>query len=248
MAVNSEMERMRALFAGDPRANFGTWRPENGPPVEEENLVQNPNAYNSNKTSNAYKDFIQEAPLRTEQYSPNTGYQDAIRRRLGSISGLSTGPTQNALLAAQQAQLASMQSASGTGQNSSGGAGGYVAGFSNAKMTSQYGMRNGRMHTGTDFALPMGTPLGSMADGVVVRAGDRGGKGNSVTIRYSDGTESTFSHLDSINVKVGQRVGKGQSVGKSGNTGNSSGPHLHLEIRNSAGQLVNPATWLKQNS
>ncbi len=112
MASNTELERIKALFSGDTSANFGTWRPQNTP-VEEEAVA--PTAYNSDRTDNAYKSFMTDAPLRTDQYQPSVTYQDAIRRRLGSINSLGAQPNRNALLAAQQAQLSSMQSGAGEG-------------------------------------------------------------------------------------------------------------------------------------
>lgn len=125
------------------------------------------------------------------------------------------------------------------------GEGKWGAPVSSGAFTSGYGMRNGRMHTGSDFAVPTGTPLSAMSNGVVTFVGNRGGKGNTVVIRYWDGTESTYAHMSSFGVKVGQQVGAGTVVGLSGNTGNSTGPHLHLEIRNPQGDLVDPRSWLK---
>lgn len=114
-----------------------------------------------------------------------------------------------------------------------------------AKQTSAYGMRNGRMHTGVDFAMAMRTPLRSMGAGVVKFVGNRGGKGKTVVIRYADGTESIYAHMDGFSASVGQRVGAGDLVGWSGNSGHSTGPHLHLEIMLPNGTTVDPVAWMK---
>jgi murein DD-endopeptidase MepM/ murein hydrolase activator NlpD len=113
-----------------------------------------------------------------------------------------------------------------------------------ATFTSGFGWRWGRMHEGNDFGTPVGTPLGAMSTGTVVFAGVEGGYGNKVEIEYWDGTVSVYGHLSLIKVSVGDKVAPGDVVGLSGNTGHSTGPHLHLEIHPGGGSAVNPAPWL----
>ncbi len=114
----------------------------------------------------------------------------------------------------------------------------------NPVKTSDFGLRWGRMHEGDDFAVPVGTDLVSMSTGTVVFAGQDSGFGNLVKIRYWDGTVSYFAHMSRISATEGQALEPGQVVGKSGNTGHSTGPHLHLEVRPAGGAPVNPASWL----
>ena len=121
----------------------------------------------------------------------------------------------------------------------------WVSPISGATFTSGYGMRWGRMHNGNDFATPVGTPLVSMSRGTVIFAGPDGAFGNKVEIEYWDGTVSFYAHMNSISVTVGQQVGSGEQVGTTGNTGRSTGPHLHLEIHPGGGGAVNPAPWLQ---
>ena len=116
-----------------------------------------------------------------------------------------------------------------------------------ATFTSGYGWRWGRMHQGNDFGTPVGTPLHSMSSGTVVFAGAEGGYGNKVEIRYWDGTVSVYGHMDSISVRVGDTVAPGDIVGASGNTGHSTGPHLHLEIHPEGGAAIDPAPWLENH-
>lgn len=91
-------------------------------------------------------------------------------------------------------------------------------------------------HSGQDFAVPTGTPVKSVSSGTVVKAGPNGAGdgssyGNAVVIKHKNGTYSQYAHLSKLNVKAGQQVDTGQKIGLSGSTGNSSGPHLHFEIR-----------------
>ncbi len=106
-------------------------------------------------------------------------------------------------------------------------------------------MRWGSMHPGQDFAVPVGTPIRALSSGTVVFAGWSGGYGNKVEIRYWDGTLSWYAHNSRLNVRTGQDVSVGQTVSFSGNTGHSTGPHLHLEIHPGGGEPIPPLGWLK---
>ncbi|GAB3067252.1 M23 family metallopeptidase [Phycicoccus sp. Root563] len=116
-----------------------------------------------------------------------------------------------------------------------------------AVFTSGFGWRWGRMHQGDDFGTPVGTPLHAMSTGTIVFAGVQGGYGNKVEIEYWDGTVSVYGHMNSISVKEGDKVAPGDLVGTSGNTGHSTGPHLHLEIHPEGGAAIDPAPWLKDH-
>ena len=112
------------------------------------------------------------------------------------------------------------------------------------RKTSSFGYRWGRLHAGEDFAVSEGTSLASMSTGTVKFAGAMSGYGNLVEIRYWDGTVSRYGHMSRVSVKVGEAVERGEIVGRSGNTGHSTGPHLHLEIHPHGGPAVDPAPWL----
>lgn len=122
----------------------------------------------------------------------------------------------------------------------------WVEPLDDAVFTSPYGERWGRLHAGQDYAADIGTPLKSMGTGEVVGAGPMGGYGTYIDIRYTDGSVSRYGHLDSVSASVGQKVDPGDVVAKSGNTGQSTGPHLHLEIRPGGGDPVDPAPWLAE--
>ncbi|KOU82139.1 MULTISPECIES: M23 family metallopeptidase [unclassified Streptomyces] len=111
-----------------------------------------------------------------------------------------------------------------------------------------------RKHSGQDFAVPVGTPVKAAAAGVVVKAGPNGGGdgpayGNAIVIKHANNRYSQYAHLSKIQVKVGQKVSVKQRIALSGNTGNSSGPHLHFEIRTTPnyGSALNPVAFLRTN-
>ncbi|WNI31066.1 M23 family metallopeptidase [Streptomyces sp. ITFR-6] len=113
------------------------------------------------------------------------------------------------------------------------------------------GSRWAHKHSGQDFAVPIGTKVEAARTGTIVKAGPNGGGdgpayGNAIVIKHSNGRYSQYAHLSKIDVHIGQHVKKGQKIALSGNTGNSSGPHLHFEIRNTAnyGSAINPVNYL----
>lgn len=112
------------------------------------------------------------------------------------------------------------------------------------RSTSGFGPRWGRMHEGHDWAGSTGTPIHATADGVVVHAGRQGGYGNLVKIKHDFGFETRYAHLSRIRVNVGERVSRGERIGDMGNTGRSTGTHLHYEIRIS-GSAINPMKYIK---
>jgi murein DD-endopeptidase MepM/ murein hydrolase activator NlpD len=112
------------------------------------------------------------------------------------------------------------------------------------RFTSGYGPRWGRMHNGTDFAAPHGTPIRSTADGTVTYVGWQSAYGRLIKIKHDFGIETRYAHLSKFRVKKGQRVSRGQHIGDMGNTGRSTGTHLHYEIR-IGGKAINPMKYIK---
>jgi len=102
-------------------------------------------------------------------------------------------------------------------------------------------------HTGVDFPVPTGTTVKAVAAGRVVSAGWGGSYGYQVVIRHSDGRYTQYGHLSAISVKAGQGVDAGQRIGRSGATGNATGPHLHFEVRTGPGfgTDVDPVAYLR---
>ncbi|UFQ19518.1 MULTISPECIES: transglycosylase family protein [Streptomyces] len=102
-------------------------------------------------------------------------------------------------------------------------------------------------HTGVDFAVPTGTSVKAVAAGQVVSAGWAGSYGYQVVIRHTDGKYSQYGHLSALSVRAGQKVGAGQRIARSGSTGNSTGPHLHFEVRTGLGfgSDIDPLAYLR---
>jgi murein DD-endopeptidase MepM/ murein hydrolase activator NlpD len=110
-------------------------------------------------------------------------------------------------------------------------------------ITSNFGRRWGRLHKGIDIANRKGTPIYAADSGVVTFSGRSGGYGNLVKISHG-GLLTYYGHLSSRSVSVGQNVKRGQLIGYMGSTGNSTGSHLHFEVRVN-GTAVNPRRYLK---
>ncbi|MFJ8470446.1 M23 family metallopeptidase [Kitasatospora sp. NPDC094011] len=119
-----------------------------------------------------------------------------------------------------------------------------------APTSNPYGVANSEYaagyHTGVDFAVSPGTPVLAVGDATVVSAGWDGAYGKEVVLRLADGHFAQYAHLSALSVSAGQQVSVGQRIGLSGNTGNSTGPHLHFEIRtsNRYGAVINPIAYL----
>ncbi len=115
-------------------------------------------------------------------------------------------------------------------------------------ISSKFGMRLHpinrvyRHHDGLDFSAPKGTPVYASADGVIRFAGMNGGYGNMVMIDHHYGFETGYGHLNKIVVRSGQKVKRGDKIGEVGNTGISTAPHLHYEVRHN-GKHLNPMTY-----
>ncbi|MFG2611136.1 M23 family metallopeptidase [Streptomyces anulatus] len=130
---------------------------------------------------------------------------------------------------------------------------GWSAPLASANVTTQYRASGASWssgyHTGSDFQAASGTPVLAIGPGTVVSAGNSGSYGNEVVIKHEDGMYSQYAHQSSLNVSVGQTVTGGQQIGLSGSTGNSTGPHLHFEVRTgpSYGSDVDPVAYLRQH-
>ncbi|MFB7654156.1 MULTISPECIES: M23 family metallopeptidase [unclassified Streptomyces] len=110
------------------------------------------------------------------------------------------------------------------------------------------GSRWANRHTGQDFAVPVGTPVGSAGTGRVVQVSCGGAFGIQVVVQHAGGYYTQYAHLASVAVDQGDRVRPGQWIGQSGSTGNSTGPHLHFEVRVTPemGSALDPVPWLSQ--
>ncbi|WP_251020558.1 M23 family metallopeptidase [Streptomyces sp. ISL-98] len=122
-------------------------------------------------------------------------------------------------------------------------------------LSATYGKGGGMWaskHSGQDFAVPTGTAVEAVHGGTVVKSGPNGAGdgpayGNAIVVKHDNNTYSQYAHLSRVDVKPGQTVKTGQRIALSGNTGNSSGPHLHFEVRTTPnyGTAINPVSFLR---
>lgn len=126
---------------------------------------------------------------------------------------------------------------------------GYYAWPSAGRVTSPYGSRRGGFHYGIDIGAPRGTRVGAAAAGTVVetvsycvegKTSCGGRYGNYIVVKHSNGTFTRYAHLSKVTVNVGEQVSKGEKIGAVGNTGHSTGPHLHFQIEKSNGATIRP--------
>ncbi|MDV5149465.1 LysM peptidoglycan-binding domain-containing M23 family metallopeptidase [Streptomyces sp. SBC-4] len=168
----------------------------------------------------------------------------------GDTTRASRSSERAAAPAAASAESSSSQTSQSSGASTS--ASGWVApvsaGFSTPYRASG-SMWSSGYHTGVDFTASSGTTVRAVGAGTVVSAGWSGAYGNEVVIQHADGNYSQYAHLSSLSVSSGQTVTGGQQIGLSGSTGNSTGPHLHFEIRTSPsyGSDVDPLAYLRQH-
>lgn len=106
----------------------------------------------------------------------------------------------------------------------------YIKPLAGGRFTSGFGRRWGRQHKGVDWACSVGTTIYASCDGVVVSAGYSRGYGYNVLLSHADGRMTRYAHCSKLLVSTGQSVEQGETIAKSGNTGNSTGPHLHFEL------------------
>jgi murein DD-endopeptidase MepM/ murein hydrolase activator NlpD len=151
--------------------------------------------------------------------SAEAGLSALIEQRVREAAAVATAPS----------------GASSSGPAASGGCVWPAAG----PVTSEYGSRWGRMHKGIDIGAPTGSPIWAAKAGTVIVSGSQNGYGNTVVIDHGGGQTTLYAHQSRIAARQGQQVAQGELIGYVGNTGNSTGPHLHFETR-SGGGASNP--------
>ena len=159
--------------------------------------------------------------------------------RMHDVAEVESLAAESATLAAAIASAQASAGSSGTGAPS---ASGFIWPV-NGPVVSGFGMRWGRMHEGIDIAVSSGTPIHAAAAGNVIHAGWLGGYGNLVVVDHGNGLSTAYAHASAILVGVGQHVSQRQTLSLVGSTGNSSGPHLHFEVRVN-GSAVDPLGYL----
>ena len=115
------------------------------------------------------------------------------------------------------------------------------------RVTSGFGGRWGSVHQGLDIAAPIGTPIRVPLGGTVIDSGPARGFGLWVRVRHDDGTITVYGHINRSLVKVGEKVVAGEEIAEVGNRGQSTGPHLHIEVITPSGKKINPRPWLDES-
>jgi murein DD-endopeptidase MepM/ murein hydrolase activator NlpD len=117
-----------------------------------------------------------------------------------------------------------------------------------ARVTSCFGQRWGRLHAGVDLAAADGTRIRAAGAGTVTLAGVEAGYGNAVLIDHHNGYLTHYGHMSALTVKIGQQVAVGEQIGNEGSTGHSTGPHLHFEVHKGTYQNpIEPTAWLHEH-
>ncbi|MFF1506690.1 peptidoglycan DD-metalloendopeptidase family protein [Streptomyces sp. NPDC058326] len=170
----------------------------------------------------------------------------------GDTPRASRGAERSSAPAAQTPDAAPARSTGSSASGASTSASGWVAPVGGGVSTpyrASGSMWSSGYHTGADFIASSGTTVRAVGAGTVVSAGWSGAYGNEVVIQHADGNYSQYAHLSSLSVSSGQTVTGGQQIGLSGSTGNSTGPHLHFEIRTSPsyGSDIDPLGYLRQH-
>jgi hypothetical protein len=119
------------------------------------------------------------------------------------------------------------------------------------RLTGKFGelspVRDFQPHSGIDLAMPEGTTLRSIANGVVDRVYDgTGAIGRGLSVKLPDGTRTIYGHMNEVKAHVGDQVNAGEVIGLSGNTGNSTGPHLHFGMKDASGHVMDPTSHAEQ--
>jgi hypothetical protein len=116
------------------------------------------------------------------------------------------------------------------------------------RLTGKFGelspVRDFKPHSGIDFAMPEGTKLRSVVDGVVDRVYDGSGAiGKGLSVQMPDGTRTIYGHMSEVKSHIGDKIHAGEFLGFSGNTGNSTGPHLHFGMKDASGSVIDPTPY-----
>jgi murein DD-endopeptidase MepM/ murein hydrolase activator NlpD len=115
------------------------------------------------------------------------------------------------------------------------------------RVTSGFGGRWGSVHQGVDIAAPIGTPIRAPLAGTVIDSGPASGFGQWVRVRHDDGTVTVYGHINRSLVRKGEKVAAGEVIAEVGNRGQSTGPHLHIEVVTPGGKKINPRPWLDEH-
>jgi murein DD-endopeptidase MepM/ murein hydrolase activator NlpD len=230
--IAKQVERARADAAAERRATIGTKRLQAATVsviaarTDEARVARDQLAVDRDR-------------LATVQSLKSSALTDTRETREEYLREVEALAAQSAALAATIRDAQEGAGSTGTGQASPAG----LIWPCDGVVVSGFGMRWGRMHEGIDIGCAYGAPNRAAAAGTVIYSGWLGGYGNLVVVDHGNGLSTAYAHASSLLVGVGQSVSQGETVSLVGSTGNSSGPHLHFEVRVN-GQAVDPLLYL----
>ena len=230
--IAKQVERARADAAAERRATIGTKRLQAATVsviaarTDEARVARDQLAVDRDR-------------LATVQSLKSSALTDTRETREEYLREVEALAAQSAALAATIRSAQEGAGSTGTGQPSAAG----LIWPCDGVVVSGFGMRWGRMHEGIDIGCAYGAANRAAAGGTVIYSGWLGGYGNLVVIDHGDGLSTAYAHASTLLVGVGQPVSQGETVSLVGSTGNSSGPHLHFEVRVN-GQAVDPLLYL----
>jgi murein DD-endopeptidase MepM/ murein hydrolase activator NlpD len=230
--IAKQVERARADAAAERRATIGTKRLQAATVsviaarTDEARVARDQLAVDRDR-------------LATVQSLKSSALTDTRETREEYLREVEALAAQSAALAATIRDAQEGAGSTGTGQASAAG----LIWPCDGVVVSGFGMRWGRMHEGIDIGCAYGAPNRAAAAGTVIYSGWLGGYGNLVVVDHGNGLSTAYAHASSLLVGVGQSVSQGETVSLVGSTGNSSGPHLHFEVRVN-GQAVDPLLYL----
>jgi len=193
-----------------------------------------------------------EANLETEQalHDQVVEEEERVQRQINqAVAQLRAQQEAERLRRLREQQSGSGGGSANAGAATDGGGGGGGGGSGSlgwptgGRVISNFGMRSGRMHQGTDFGAPHGASITAAESGTVITAGYGRGYGNYIVIAHGNGVTTLYAHNATNSVSVGQQVSRGQHIGTVGSSGNATTPHVHFEVSVN-GVRVNPMGWL----
>jgi murein DD-endopeptidase MepM/ murein hydrolase activator NlpD len=193
-------------------------------------------------TADAKGDTAKGDPARGDPAKGDTAKGDAAGK--ASSPKNQTGAAAGAAAAAAEAAAEATPDKPKADTSSLGGAGIQMI---TGRVTSGFGARWGVRHDGLDIAAPIGTPIRVPIGGTVIDSGPASGFGLWVRVRHADGAITTYGHINRSLVTNGEQVKAGQEIAEVGNRGQSTGPHLHIEVMTPGGTKINPRPWLDQH-
>jgi murein DD-endopeptidase MepM/ murein hydrolase activator NlpD len=230
--IASQVERARNETAAERKATLGTKRLQAA--TVSEVSMRTAEARNARDRLAGERDRL--TAVRSLKRSALASTRETRADYLHEVEALAA---QSAALAARIRDAQEGAGSTGDGQPSAAG----LIWPCDGVVVSGFGMRWGRMHEGIDIGCAYGTPNRAAASGTVIYSGWLGGYGNLVVLDHGNGLSTAYAHASSILVVVGQQVSQGETVSLVGSTGNSSGPHLHFEVRIN-GEAVDPLLYL----